>query len=72
MQGPLNAHGKKLQDAKGLQKFPYALLIVILLVIGFLPSTLLPTISTGTKPILDRLQNVPVKNSIHQEVHNDV
>ena len=58
MQGPLNAHGKNLQDAKGLQKLPYALLIVILLAIGFLPSILLPTISAGTKPILEHIQHV--------------
>ncbi|PIU40311.1 MAG: NADH-quinone oxidoreductase subunit M [Candidatus Omnitrophica bacterium CG07_land_8_20_14_0_80_50_8] len=57
MQGPLNAHGHSLNDAKGLQKLPYLILIVILLVVGFFPSLLLNTISSGTKPTLDRIQS---------------
>ena len=56
MQGPLNTHGNSLNDAKGFQKLPYLLLIVILLLVGFLPSILLPTIASGTKPILERIE----------------
>lgn len=54
MQGPLNPHGKDLQDAKGWQRAPYLLLMAILLAVGFLPSLLLPTITSGTKPIFAR------------------
>jgi len=57
VQGPLTAHGHSLNDAKGMQKLPYLLLIIILLVMGFFPSILLPTIASGTKPILERIQN---------------
>lgn len=59
MQGPLNPHGKDLRDATGIQKLPYVLLIIILLIAGFFPSILLSTISTGTKPLLDRIQVSP-------------
>ncbi len=55
MQGPLNTHGKSLKDAKGWQRLPYLILIMALIFIGFLPSLILPTIATGTKPILERL-----------------
>lgn len=55
MQGPLNAHGKSLTDARGLQRLPYLILIIALLGIGFLPSLILPTIESGTKPILERI-----------------
>ena len=59
MQGPLNTeHAKHLHDAHGFQKAPYLLLIVILIAIGFLPSLLLPTISSGTQPILEALAHV--------------
>jgi len=55
MQGPLNARWNSLNDARGLQKFPYLILIAILLLVGFLPSLLLPTIASGTKPVLERI-----------------
>ncbi len=55
MQGPLPSRWNSLQDAKGRQKLPYLLLITLLVAAGFLPSLLLPTISTGTQPILDRI-----------------
>ena len=58
MQGSLNPHGKTLQDARGLQKTPYLLLILVLIAVGFLPSLILPTISSGTKPILERIAHV--------------
>ncbi len=57
MQGPLNPHGASLSDARGVQRLPYLLLIVMLLAVGFLPSILLPTISSGTRPILAAIQN---------------
>ena len=56
MQGPLNARWNSLNDARGLQKLPYLLLVLILLVVGFLPSLILPSIASGTKPILERLR----------------
>lgn len=52
MQGPFNAkHAKELRDARGLEKLPYAVLLLILLAVGVMPSILLPTITSGTKPI---------------------
>ncbi len=56
MQGPLNKHGQDLKDAKGLQRIPYLLLIVGLILVGCLPALILPTIDAGTKPILERIQ----------------
>ncbi|MGH7198723.1 MAG: complex I subunit 4 family protein [Candidatus Omnitrophota bacterium] len=62
MQGPLNTrHAAHLEDAKGLARTPYLALISILLVVGFFPSILLPTISSGTKPIIERLDKSQVK-----------
>ena len=58
MQGPLNPSGNSLKDAVGLQKFPYVLLIAGLLAVGILPSLILPTIRTGTAPILERMSHV--------------
>jgi NADH-quinone oxidoreductase subunit M len=58
MQGPLNPHGQTLVDAKGFQKTPYLLLTGLLLLVGFLPSLLLPTIGSGTKPILQRIEKI--------------
>ena len=55
MQGPLNPRWNSLNDARGLQKLPYLILIAILLLVGFLPSLLLPTIASGTKPVLERI-----------------
>lgn len=55
MQGPLNASGKSLNDAKGLQRLPYLILLAALIFVGFLPSLILPTIAVGTKPILEQL-----------------
>jgi NADH-quinone oxidoreductase subunit M len=59
MQGPMNTtHAHDLEDAHGLQRAPYLLLILILIAIGFLPSLLLPTIASGTAPILERISHV--------------
>jgi len=60
MQGPLNARWNSLKDARGLQRFPYLILIAILLLVGFLPSLLLPTIASGTKPVLERIHATPI------------
>jgi NADH-quinone oxidoreductase subunit M len=57
MQGPVSAHGKDLRDAVGLQKLPYILLIGGLLLVGFLPSVIMPSIVSGTKPILERFSH---------------
>ncbi|OGW81098.1 MAG: hypothetical protein A3C47_00945 [Omnitrophica bacterium RIFCSPHIGHO2_02_FULL_51_18] len=55
MQGPFNARWDNLSDAKGIQKAPYLLLILLLIGVGFLPMLLLPSIASGTAPILKRL-----------------
>lgn len=51
IQGPLDPRWASLKDAKGLERLPYVLLIVILIIVGCLPSLLLPTIESGTLPI---------------------
>lgn len=56
-QGPMNPKWDSLHDAQGIQKVPYLILISILLLVGFLPSLLLPMISSGTKPILTRIES---------------
>ena len=56
MQGPLNTHGKSLKDAQGLQRLPYLILIIALIGIGFLPSLILPTIESGTRPVLESIR----------------
>ena len=56
MQGPFNPKWDFVKDARGLEKLPYLLLILILLAVGFLPSLILPTIISGTKPITDRIE----------------
>lgn len=56
IQGPLNTkHAHDLQDARGIQRLPFLLLIILLVATGLLPSLLIPKISSGTKPILHRL-----------------
>ncbi|MBI2095548.1 MAG: NADH-quinone oxidoreductase subunit M [Candidatus Omnitrophica bacterium] len=57
MQGPLSPRGASLLDAKGWQRLPYLLLIALLILVGFLPALLLPTISKGTAPILERIHS---------------
>jgi NADH-quinone oxidoreductase subunit M len=51
LQGPLNPKGASLKDARGLERFPYLLLIAVLLLTGFLPQLLLPTIAAGTRAV---------------------
>lgn len=56
LQGPLNPRWAGLLDARGFGKAPYLVLMTLLVLVGFLPALLLPTISSGTKPILERLE----------------
>lgn len=52
MQGPFNdKHAHDLRDAKGIEKLPYAALLIILLAVGVMPQILLPTITSATRPI---------------------
>jgi len=53
MQGPMNPRWKDLKDASWTGRLPYLLLIVILVVVGCMPSILLPTIASATKTILN-------------------
>ena len=53
IQGPMNPRWKNLHDATWAGRLPYLLLIVILVVVGCLPSLLLPTIASATKVILN-------------------
>lgn len=55
IQGPLKPKWNDLKDATGFKRLPYLALIVILIVVGCIPSILLPTISKGTEPILARI-----------------
>lgn len=65
MQGPLNTrHAAHLEDVKGLARAPYLLLITILLAAGFFPSVLLPTIASGTEPILARINGAVLTRSL--------
>ena len=51
--GPLKPEWAKLNDAKGFfQKFPYSLLVVVLLIFGFWPSLLLDVIRPTTETII--------------------
>lgn len=56
-QGPLQPKWEKVTDARTIfQRLPYALLIAVLLVVGFWPSLILKNIEVGTKPILEQLK----------------
>ena len=59
IQGPLPARWNSLKDAVGWQKFPYLVLIIVLLAVGFFPNLILPTIASGTKPIFERVERIP-------------
>jgi NADH-quinone oxidoreductase subunit M len=72
MQGPLNPKWNSLVDARGWQKLPYLLLIIVLIGVGFLPSLLLPTIESGTRPIAERLEEVSRTHVIQKETGSHV
>lgn len=55
-QGPFNPRWNELKDLQGVGRLPYLVLIIILVVVGFFPSILLPTITSGTKPLMDRVE----------------
>lgn len=56
-QGPLKTQWEKLTDARTLsQKLPYALLLIVLLAVGFWPALVLENVVSGTRPILEQLQ----------------
>ncbi len=63
MQGPFNPRWNKLQDARGFQRLPYLLLIIILIAVGVLPSLILPTIASGTKPMLEQINKSVIARS---------
>ena len=69
MQGPFNPRWEFVKDAKGLERLPYLALIVILVTVGFLPSLLLPTISSGTAPILNRIEKATL---VHLDADDDL
>jgi NADH-quinone oxidoreductase subunit M len=50
-QGPVNPKWNSLHDARGMEKLPFLILIVILLAAGFFPSLLMPTISSATASV---------------------
>ena len=69
MQGPFDPRWNFVKDAKGLERLPYLALIIILVTVGFLPSLLLPTISSGTAPILDRIEKAAL---VHLDADDDL
>ena len=56
-QGPLNVKFAKLSDAPTLTiKFPYVLLLALLILVGCLPSVILTHIDTSTKTIVESMR----------------
>jgi len=67
-QGPLNPRWAQLTDAQTpLQKLPFLLLLIPLLVVGFWPSLILTTIESGTKPILENIRLSTVSGQENQK-----
>ncbi len=61
--GPMKPEWAKLNDAKGfIQKFPYVLLVAVLLIFGFWPSPLLKMIRPATEAIIQNY--VPVSPAL--------
>lgn len=54
-QGPLDPKWETIQDARGLQRTPFVLLVGTLLVFGFYPLPLVDLISTGVEPLVETL-----------------
>lgn len=52
IQGPLNPACADVQDAKGLAKLPYGILMAILILVGFVPNLLLKVAEPATAGIL--------------------
>ena len=56
-QGPLNPRFAQLVDARGfVGKLPFVLLLVLLILVGCLPSLILNHIGSSTKPIVESMQ----------------
>jgi NADH-quinone oxidoreductase subunit M len=55
-QGPLNPNFTKLADAQTLvAKFPYVMLMAVLIVVGCWPSLILDHIGSSTKPVIEKI-----------------
>ncbi len=72
IQGPLSKHGEHLEDAHGATKWSYVLLIGALLATGLFPQLLMPTISSATKPFLERMHHTTVELARIEELRRDV
>src|SRR3989338_7394659 len=58
MQGPVNPRLGALKDASGMGKAPYLLLIAVLIAVGVMPSLILGTIESGTRPIVEHMRQM--------------
>jgi NADH-quinone oxidoreductase subunit M len=56
IQGPLEPPWPRLQDVRGVRKFAFITLTLVLIIAGCLPSVLLPYISSSAGPIMDRIE----------------
>jgi NADH-quinone oxidoreductase subunit M len=54
--GPRNPRWDGLHDAHGLQKLPFAFMLLVLLAFGFYPQPIVKVIEGGVKPIVERVQ----------------
>jgi NADH-quinone oxidoreductase subunit M len=57
--GPRNERWDKLHDAHGLQKLPFAFLLLVLLAFGFWPKPMTDVIKGGVEPIVQMVQRTP-------------
>lgn len=64
IQGPLNPACANVQDAKGLAKIPYGVLMAVLILVGFLPNILLKVAEPATAGILSRYPAPVVKTRL--------
>ncbi len=60
-QGPLNPRMAEVQDARGIQRLPYALLAAVLVIVGFFPVLILGTASLGTETVMKHAAATPMK-----------
>ena len=58
--GPRNPRWDALHDAHGLQKLPFAFLLLVLLVFGCWPTKIVAVIQGGVRPVVDRIQQTAV------------
>jgi NADH-quinone oxidoreductase subunit M len=64
IQGPLNPACADVQDAKGLAKLPYGILMAVLILVGFLPNLLLSVAEPSTAKILSVYPKETVKKVV--------